>query len=332
MKKEYITVHGKQYNSYVAISHDYDVEVQELLRYVNAGYSAEEAVAQCRNACRRGTDRKAYRIELDGAAYASLSEACRKIGISTSSTYQKKKAIMQQTGVSEHEATIQALQYLSARRTEKRGGRAEKVVIAGHTYPSRHAAIQAYHLSTATVHARITRAKQAGKPISFEEALLAGRNRKYAAARYGMKAVELQGDQSKLLEYLGGELRGESFHVVFYKKSILHASRQLPDDLQTIALTILWATETTLSICWSSMVSVEALGDRKAALKAVNRANSMYVGIKLSIQPDDSIGAICDTYVSGSGIASRKSTLVAVRQFIETCSMLLVQWGAEGSL
>lgn len=126
MKKEYITVHGKQYNSYVAISHDYDVEVQELLRYVNAGYSAEEAVAQCRNACRRGTDRKAYRIELDGAAYASLSEACRKIGISTSSTYQKKKAIMQQTGVSEHEATIQALQYLSARRTEKRGGRARE--------------------------------------------------------------------------------------------------------------------------------------------------------------------------------------------------------------
>lgn len=334
MEKNVIIVHGKEYGSYAEVAHDYDVEVQELLRLIKKGIPAEEAVGQChivRLAEQRPKKRpNATPIVVDGVAYQSLAEACRRIGISTGSAYQKRNAIMERTGASEYEATVEALQYLSERRKLRNGARAEEVTVAGQTYPSRHAAMQAYHLSAATVNARIARAAKAGQPITFEEALLAGRNRKYAAAEYGSQRVAIKGGQIKMLEYLGDELKAESFSVSFNKDGILHASRHLADDLRPIALQLFWATERVLGIRWNGMASEDAIGGRQAALEAANAANARYVGIKLALRADGDIDAICDTYVCDFGISARKGALAAVRQFIESCNMILAQWESGG--
>lgn len=334
MEKGSIVIHGKEYGSYAEVAHDYDVEVQELLRLVKKGIPAEEVVGQChivRLAEQRQKKRpNANPIIVDGVAYQSLAEACRRIGISTGSAYQKRNAIMERTGASEYEATVQALQYLAARRSYKKGARAEEVTVAGQTYPSRHAAMQAYHLSAATVNARIARAAQAGNPITFEEALLAGRNRKYAAAEYGSQRVILKGSQTKMLEYLGDELKADSFSVSFDKNGTLNASKHLADDLRPIALQLFWATERVLGIRWSGMASEAMIGRRQAALETVNAANAKYVGVKLALRADGYIDAICDTYVCDFGISTRKGALAAMRQFIETSNMLLAQWGSGG--
>ena len=133
---------------------------------------------------------------VDGVEYSSLAAACRRLGISTGSVYARRKGLIQE-GLSEQEATAEALKQAAAA-----GHRKREVAVAGMIFPSRSAAMAHFGISAATVNARIARAREAGQELSFEDAVLLGKNKRYAAAEYSAAPAGISSRQDEVLVYL----------------------------------------------------------------------------------------------------------------------------------
>lgn len=311
-----VWVHGKEYENLKELSSDYDVEYQELLRLIQNGIPADDAVAQCKNARKRKTPSTLYKV--NGVVYQSLSEACRRLRVCNGSVYARRKAYMQNEGLSEYEATVRALELLSAIEITRRSRGTDGVTVAGKTYPSRYAVLAAYHLSAATISARIVRSEN---KLTFEQAVLMGRNRQYAAAEYDSGPVELKKGQVELLQYLLDELEEESFTAELEDENRLLAKRHLVDDVAEIKLQISWITSRILNIRWLNFAG---------AVEEMNQINSRYAGIKLCLERPGEVVAVCDIFVTDNSTSGKKSAMAAVRQLVETGNMILAQLAVDG--
>lgn len=317
MARKSIEAYGGDYESLVELSTEYGVDYQRLSILIRKGFSPEEAIERCRSRQQKKAD--ALYI-INNTAYQSLAEACRGLGVSPGSVYARRKKLIGTMELPEEEVirvTQEVLNQLASEQIKHRSRGSSGVVVAGKVYPSCQAALAAYHLSPATVNARMARARQAGRELSFEEAVLLGRNKQYAAVEYGSELSELKPSQVELLEYLRGELECEFFKTKLEENRLL-ADRHLVDDAGPIKLVISWVASRLLCIRWVEFAKGEL---------DVNRLNTRYGGIKLCAQDSGVVEAVCDTFVEGSGIASRRAAMAAVRQFVETGNLILAQAG-----
>lgn len=331
MARRSVIAYGKEYESYVLLSSDYDVDYQELMRYIHRGLPPEEAIASCKDPNRRRRKNTPITYTVRNVEYESLAEACRRMGISTGSVYSRRAKIIAGRELTEkriHKITEQVLEQLSVKQIKRRVRGTDGVTVADTTYPSRQAALRAYHLSTATVNARIERARRNGQELTFEEAVLLGRNRRYAAAEYGTGPMSPQQYQVDILQYLLAELEREYFvGAVDCNELRLGAVRHWGDDIAEIRLLISWVTDRLLSVCNSQFAPADLWGGRGAAAGAINQINSRYAGIKLYLMDSGMVGATCDIFACDASMSSKRAAMAAVRQFIETSNMILAQAG-----
>lgn len=308
MENGKIVVFGQEYGSFRELAGDYDVDYQSLLRMIKKGLSPEEAVSMLHGKKEEPPTQSPFCV--DGMEYPSLAAACRRLGISPGSVYARRKGLMKE-GLSEQEATARALE-----RAAKAGHRKREVTVAGMTFPSRSAAMAHFGLSAATVNARIIRAREAGLELSFEDAVLLGRNKRYAAAEYPAAPADTVGRQGEVLRYLQGALQRECYFQCETARGHLSAVRRLDDDPGEIRLDITWASPHILSIRsrWAGGTSAQ-----------VNDFNNRYAGIKLCLLANGSVSAVCDTFLMDASLSAKYAAAAAVRQFVETCCLILAQ-------
>lgn len=317
MARKTVEAYGGEYESLVELSREFGVDYQEMGILIRKGLTPEEAIERCRGR-QQGKEDALYII--NSISYCSLSEACRGLGVSPGSVYARRKKLIGDVELPEDEViriTQGVLNQLATEQIKHRSRGSSGVSVAGKVYPSCQAALAAYHLSPATVNARMARAKQAGRELSFEEAVLLGRNKQYAAVEYGSELLELKSAQAELLEYLRGELEGEFFKVAVEENRLV-ADRHLVDDARPISLEISWVAARLLSVRWLEFADGEL---------DINKLNARYAGIKLCAQDSKVVEAVCDTFVEGCGIASRRAAMAAVRQLLETGNLILAQAG-----
>lgn len=268
MAGKIIEAYGSEYESLVELSSEFGVNYQKMSILIRKGFSPEEAIERCRGQ-RQGTEGTLYII--NNVPYQSLAEACRGIGVSTGSVYARRKKLIGSMELPEDEVvciTQQILEQLATEQIKHRSRGSSGVSVAGKIYPSCHAALAAYHLSPATVNARIARSRQVGKELTFEEAVLLGRNRLYAAVEYGSGTEEPKPAQVELLEYLRDGLVHEFFEVSLEEGNRLFATRNSVNDAGPIRLVISWVTGRLLSIRWTDFVRGEL---------DINQVNARYV-------------------------------------------------------
>lgn len=308
MENGKIFVFGQEYGSFRELADDYDVDYQRLLRMIKKGLSPEEAVSMLHGKKEEPPTQNIFYV--GGMEYPSLAAACRRLGISPGSVYARRKGLMQK-GLPEQEATARALE-----QAAKAGHRKREITVAGMTFPSRSAAMAHFGLSAATVNARMARSREAGQELSFEDAVLLGRNKRYAAAEYPAAPADTGGRQGEVLRYLQGALQRECYFQCETAQGHLFAHRRLEDDPREIRLDITWTSPHILSIrsCWTS-----------GAPAQVNDFNNKYAGIKLCLLADGSVSAVCDTFLMDASLSAKYAAVAAVRQFVETCCLILAQ-------
>ena len=218
-------------------------------------------------------------------------------------------------GLPEQEATARVLEQAAAIGRRKR-----EVAVAGMTFPSRNAAMAHFGISAATVNARIARARESGQELSFEDAVLLGRSKRYAAAEYSAAPADISSRQEELLVYLQGALQRECHFQCVKTQGHLSAIRRLEDDPGEIRLEITWASSHILSIRSRWM---------NGTLAQVNEFNSKYAGIKLCLLADSSVSVVCDTFLMDASLSAKYAAAAAARQFVETYCLILAQLSAS---
>ena len=305
-----IVVFQQEYESFQELASDYDIDYQSLLRVIRKGGSPEDAVSMLHGKKEEPPAQNVFCV--DGVEYSSLAAACRRLGIS--SVYARRKGLIQE-GLSEQEATAEALKQAAAA-----GHRKREVAVAGMIFPSRSAAMAHFGISAATVNARIARAREAGQELSFEDAVLLGKNKRYAAAEYSAAPAGISSRQDEVLVYLRGALQRECHFQCVKTQGHLSAIRRLDDDPGEIRLEITWASSHILSIQsrWMNGILAQA-----------NDFNSKYAGIKLCLLADGSVSMVCDTFLMDASLSAKYAAAAAVRQFVETYCLILAQLSAS---
>ena len=312
MENRRIVVFQQKYDSIQELASDYDIDYQRLLRVIKKGVSPEDAVSMLHGKKEEPPAQNVFCV--DGVEYSSLAAACRRLGISAGSVYARRKGLIQE-GLSEQEATSEALKQAAAA-----GHRKREVAVAGMTFPSRNAAMAHFGISAATVNARIARARESGQELSFEDAVLLGRSKRYAAAEYSAAPADISSRQEELLVYLQGALQRECHFQCVKTQGHLSAIRRLEDDPGEIRLEITWASSHILSIRSRWM---------NGTLAQANDFNSKYVGIKLCLLADGSVTVVCDTFLMDASLSAKYAAAAAARQFVETYCLILAQLSAS---
>ena len=312
MDSRKIVVFRQGYDSFQELASDYDIDYQSLLRVIKKGVCPEDAVSMLHGKKEEPPTQNSFRV--GGVEYSSLAAACRRLGIGTASVYARRKALIKK-GLSEQEATAKALEQAAAA-----GHRKREVAVAGITFPSRSAAMAHFGISAATVNARIARARETGQELSFEDAVLLGRNKRYAAAEYSTTPANIGSWQDELFMYLQGALQRECHFQCAKAQGHLSAVRRLVDDPGEIRLEITWTSPHILSIRsrWANSTPVQ-----------INGLNSKYAGIKLCLLEDGSVSAVCDTFLLDASLSAKYTAAAAVRQFVETYCLISAQLSAE---
>lgn len=312
MENRRIVVFQQKYDSIQELASDYDIDYQRLLRVIRKGGSPEDAVSMLHGKKEEPPAQNVFCV--DGVEYSSLAAACRRLGISTGSVYARRKGLIQE-GLSEQEATAEALKQAAAA-----GHRKREVAVAGMIFPSRNAAMAHFGISAATVNARIARAREAGQELSFEDAVLLGKNKRYAAAEYSAAPAGISSRQDEVLVYLRGALQRECHFQCVKTQGHLSAIRRLDDDPGEIRLEITWASSHILSIQsrWMNGILAQA-----------NDFNSKYAGIKLCLLADGSVSVVCDTFLMDASLSAKYAAAAAARQFVETYCLILAQLSAR---
>ena len=173
VKPEPVEYDGRTFASIKEFVNFYGLNYSKVQYFRKLGKTPEEIVRECQfsTASKQGLLGEdapvghSIGVEYDGISYKSIYEAATALGINPSQVYETRK----RSKVSPAEAIRLVLE--RSGREKKPSHRAMPCVVAGVEYPSREAAIMAYHLPRITVYSRMER-----ENISFEEALVRGRN------------------------------------------------------------------------------------------------------------------------------------------------------------
>jgi len=167
-----VSCDGKTYGSLKEFANDRGLNYSRVLHYFRKGRTPEEIVELCqftqasKAAIEPVEHAKRHPVMYKNVKYDSIYAAAEALGVSPARIYDIRK----RKGLSAEEAIDYALSNLS-RPGDGESPNSKPCVVEGVTYPSREAAIQAYHMTRITVYSRMER-----EGISFEEALIQGRN------------------------------------------------------------------------------------------------------------------------------------------------------------
>lgn len=164
---------GQTYESLKAFANALGLPYTKVVHHYKKGRVPEEIVELCqftaaskaKEAPKEGSKR--CFVEHNGIQYTSIYAAAEALGLSAARIYDIRK----RKGISAAEAIDYALEQKLAKPGTGKSPNSKPCTIEGVTYPSREAAINAYHQTRITVYSRMER-----EHISFEEALIRGRN------------------------------------------------------------------------------------------------------------------------------------------------------------
>lgn len=163
----------KEYPTLRAFAEELGLNYPKVTSYHRQGKSAEEIV----ELCRYQKNKKQCPVFYNGVQYDSLYSAATTLGLNPGQLYDIKK----RNNISGEEAIAYLIHKLET-KGQQQPRRATPCIVDGVSYPSREAAINAYHMTRITVYSRMER-----EGISFEEALIRGRK----ASLYRAPAISL---------------------------------------------------------------------------------------------------------------------------------------------
>lgn len=177
---------GKEFESVKEFAGYYQLNLPKARYHFRRGRTPEEVISLCQFSASAKTEKKIpstqYECEYGGVKYSSLYEAAMALGITPNQLYELRKR--------KNLTASEAIEWVMKNRKEngKRPGRAaKKCVVENVEYESREAAARAYHIPIITIYSRMER-----DHISFEEALIQGRNSTTYRAPVGILFLSLQ--------------------------------------------------------------------------------------------------------------------------------------------